>query len=365
MASKQKIKAAILYETNTPLQIEEVDLDQPQEGEIRVKVMAVGLCHTDLHALEGDIPVPMPTVLGHEGAGIVDEIGKGVTTMKPGDHVILSFGFCGKCRQCVAGMPILCEVFWPLLFQGTLLRGQRRLSKDGQALNHFCLQSSFAEYVVVNQETAITIRKDAPFDKVVSLACGASTGIGSVINVAKLEAGASVAIFGCGGLGLNAILAARMVGALKIIAVDILENKLDAAKDLGANDVINASKEDPVKRIVELTGSGADYTFEFVGNVNVITQAIQSVRLGGKTISVGAVPGQIRIEALDLLSKTIIFPMMGFIKPTIDIPRYVDLYMEGKLPLDKIISSKYGLKDINSAVEAIKNGEIVKAVICP
>jgi Zn-dependent alcohol dehydrogenase len=367
MAATKKIKAAVLYKPNTPMKVEEVDLEEPQEGEIRVKIVAVGLCHTDLHAAEGIMPVPMPVVLGHEGAGIVDKVGRGVTTVKEGDHVVLAAngGFCGRCRQCALGMPILCEAFFPRLLEGTLPRGQRRLSKNGQELNHFCYQSSFAEYAIMDQESAIKIREDAPLDKVTVLSCGASTGIGSVINVAQVEAGASVAIFGCGGLGLSAIMAAKLVGAEKIIGVDVLENKLEAARDLGASHVINASKEDPVARIIELTGGGADYTFELVGNVNVVAQAIYAVRLGGKCICAGAVPGELTINVFALNTKTLIFPLLGFIRPTLDIPRYIDLYMEGKLPLDKLTTRTYRLSEINAAFEALKKGEVLRSVILP
>jgi Zn-dependent alcohol dehydrogenase len=360
-----KIKAAILYQPKTPLKVEEVDLEEPQEGEIRVKITAIGLCHTDLRAIEGDLPVPMPVVLGHEGAGIVDKVGSGVTTVKLDDHVVLAPAFCGRCRWCVTGMPILCEVFRPLRARGTLLRGQRRLRKNSQELSHLFSQGSFAEYVVVNQESAIKIREDAPLDKIASLACGASTGIGSVLNVARVEAGARVAIFGCGGLGLSAIMAAKLVGAGMIIGVDILENKLEAARDLGASHVINASKEDAVARILELTEGGADYTFEFVGNVSIIAEAINSVRPGGKCISAGAGPGQLSINTAVLLTKTVIFPMLGFIRPTFDVPRYVDLYMQGKLPLDRLVTRAYRLSEINDAIQAMENGEVLRSVIHP
>jgi Zn-dependent alcohol dehydrogenase len=365
MPDNQKIKAAVLYAANAPFKFEEIELEDPGPGEIKVKIEAVGLCHTDLHAAEGGMPIPLPIVLGHEGAGIVEKIGSGVNQVKPGDHVVLASGFCGRCSQCARGMPVLCEVFRPVLFKGTLLGGQRRLKKDGQWLNHFGAQSSFAEYAVVNQETAIKIRPDAPLDKVALFACGASTGISSVLNAAQVMPGASVAIFGCGGLGLSAVMAARLVGAGKIIAVDIAENKLESARDLGATHGINSTKEDPVKRIIELTGGGVDYSFEFVGNVSVITQALVAVRSGGKCISSGAVPGNLNINAMALLTKTIIFPMMGFMRQAVDIPRFIDLYMDGKLPLDKLISRTYPLSEINAASTALRKGELLRGMLIP
>lgn len=365
MVATQKIKAAVLYKYNTPFKVEEVELEAPQEGEIKVKIMAVGVCHTDVHAAEGHLPVPVPAVLGHEGAGIVEEVGKGVTTVKPGDHVVLTAAFCGRCRQCATGLPIMCEVFSPLLFQGTLLRGERRLRKNGQKINHAFIQSSFAEYAIVNQEAAVKIREDAPLDKMALFACGASTGIGSVVNVARVEMGASVAIFGCGGLGISAVIAAKLIGAGKIICVDVSENKLKAARDCGASHVINPKKEDPVARIIELTGGGADYTFEFVGNVDVIAQALYAVRTGGKCISAGAAPGELKVNAQALLSKTITFPMIGGIYPTLHIPRWVDLYMQGKLPIDKLVTRTYPLSEINTAVEALKKGEALRSILLP
>jgi S-(hydroxymethyl)glutathione dehydrogenase/alcohol dehydrogenase len=365
MFHTRKIRAAILYQPRTPLKIEEVDLEEPREGEVRVKIAAVGLCHTDLHAIQGDLPAPMPVVLGHEGAGIVDEVGSGVTTLQPGDHVILAPASCGRCRQCVTGMPVLCEVFRPLLFQGTLLGGQRRLKKNGKELNHFCLQSSFAEYAVVNQEGAIKIRHDAPLDKLTFLACGASTGIGSVINIARVGAGESVAIFGCGGLGLSAIMAAKLVGAGKIIGVDMLGNKLEAARDLGASHVINSSKEDAVARIIELTEGGADYSFEFVGDEDVVPQAVNAVRPGGKCIIAGATHGTLKIEARALGSRTLIGSRLGFIRPAFDIPRYVGLYMEGNLPLDRLVTRTYSLNEINDAIDDLEKGKVLRGVILP
>ena len=276
-----KIKAAILYEFQAPLNVEEVDLEPPQEGEVLVKLAGVGVCHADLDISKGSFPISMPVVLGHEGAGIVEQVGAGVTTVKPGDHVVLTgAASCGKCRNCVSGIPSLCEVFGPLLFKGTLPRGQKRLSKNGQDLNHIFMQSSFAEYAVVPQEAAIKVREDAPLDTIGFLGCGGMTGIGSVVNTARVEAGASVVIFGCGGVGMSALIAARLVGAGKLIAVDALDYKLSVAEELGASHTINATSENLVRHIKQITEGGADYAFAAVGRADAIAQAFDAVRPG-------------------------------------------------------------------------------------
>jgi len=286
------MKAAILYEPKKALIIEDIPIPEPKDGEVLVKLAATGVCHTDLHPVKGDMPVPLPIVLGHEGAGIVEKTGKAVTTLKPGDHVVLSvMPYCGKCRSCLSGRPYLCEFGWQNVFGGTMLDGSRRLRKpDGVELSHFFCQSSFAEYAVVDERTAVKIRDDAPLDKVCVMGCGASTGIGTVVNTAKVEAGASVAVFGCGGVGLCAIMASRLVGAGKIIAVDVVEGKLDLASEFGATHTINARKENPVEKVREITLGGADYSMEFIGNVDAMAQAYDSTRPGGKAIVVGAAP---------------------------------------------------------------------------
>jgi len=362
-----KIKAAILYELNTPLKVEEVELDGPKEGEVLVKLVGTCVCHTDISVAQGHLPAPTPIVLGHEGAGIVEQLGPQVSTLKPGDHVVLTgVASCGKCRNCVKGLRVMCEVFRPSLFQGILPGGQRRLSKDGQQLNHFFMQSSFAEYAVVPQEAAIKVRPDAPLQKLGLLGCGALTGIGSVINKAKVEVGASVAIFGCGGVGLSALMAARLVGAGKIIAVDTLDYKLKMAKELGASETINASRENVVERINQLTGGGADYTFVAVGSADVIVQAFDAIRPGGKCILAGATPvgTKVSLDALTLMrEKTIMGCTMGSSRPTLDIPNYVELYMDGRLPIDRLVTRSYPLAEINSAFAVLEEGQVIKPVI--
>jgi len=285
------MKAAVLYEVNKPLQVEEVTLDKPQDHEVLIKLMATGTCHSDLHFMKGDMPVPTPVVVGHEGAGIVEKVGPGVTTLKPGDHVVLMVGFsCGKCYFCAGGRPTLCVENLPIQMMATLPGGGKRLRKGDQELHHLFGLACFAEYAVVHERSAVKIREDAPLEVVCVLGCGTSTGIGAVLNTAGLRAGESIVIYGCGGVGLGAVMAAKLAGAGMIIAVDKLDRKLEMAKELGADHLINASREDPKAKVMELTGAGADYALECIGNVDVMAQAFGSIHNGGKCIVVGMAP---------------------------------------------------------------------------
>jgi S-(hydroxymethyl)glutathione dehydrogenase/alcohol dehydrogenase len=362
------MKAAILYEINKPLVIEDIPIPQPRDNEVLVKIVATGVCHTDLHPIKGDLPVPLPIVLGHEGAGIVKKVGNGVKNLKEGDHVILPvMPFCGACPSCHMGKPYLCLTTAPLLFAGTMVDGTKRLFREnGEELNHFFCQSSFAEYAVADFRGAVKIREDAPLDKVAVFGCGATTGIGSIVNTAKVEAGARIAIFGCGGVGLSAIMAARMVGAGLIIAVDITESKLKMAQEFGAHITINGSNENPVERILEITNGGVDYAFEFIGNVNVMEQAYNSSRPGGMTVIIGSAPAgaKLSIDPAGLLyEKTIMGTIAGSFRAGIDIPRYVELYMQKKIDLDKLITNSFPLEEINQAFEVMKKGEVGRSVI--
>jgi len=361
------MKAAVLYETNTPLKVEKVTLDEPQANEVLVKIMATGVCHSDLHFMKGEMPVPVPVVPGHEGAGIVEKIGPGVTTLQPGDHVVMMVAFsCGKCRYCIEGKPTMCVENLPIQSMATLPGGGIRLHKGEQALNHMFGLASYAEYVVVHERSCVKVREDAPLDVVCLLGCGTSTGIGAAINSTGIKPGESIAIFGCGGVGLSAVMGAKLAGAGKIIAVDTLSRKLKMAQKLGADYVINAKKEDPMIKVMELTGGGADYALECIGNVNVMTQAFASIRFGGKLIVVGMAPlgSLLSIATYEfLLGKTISGTVQGDINPQIDIPRYIDLYMNGKLPIDKLITKTYGLDQINEAFEALEKGQVIRSVI--
>jgi S-(hydroxymethyl)glutathione dehydrogenase/alcohol dehydrogenase len=361
------MKAAVLYEPNTPLKIEKVTLDEPQANEVLVKIAATGMCHSDLHFMKGEMPTVMPVVPGHEGAGIVEKVGPGVTSLAPGDHVVMMVSFsCGKCQYCVAGKPTLCVENLPIMSTATLPGGAMRLHKGKDELHHLFGLASYAEYAVVHERSCVKVREDAPLDVVCLLGCGTSTGIGAAINTASIRPGESIAIFGCGGVGLSAVMGAKLAGAGKIIAVDTLDRKLVMANKLGADFMINASQDDPIVKIMEITGGGADYALECIGNVDVMTQAFTSIRYGGKLIVVGMAPlgTTLNIATYEfLLGKGVTGTVQGDINPQIDIPRYVDLYMNGKLPIDKLISKTYSLDEINEGFEALEKGEIIRSVI--
>jgi len=362
------VKAAILYEINQPLKVEAIEIPRPATNEILVKIKAVGVCHTDLHPIKGDIPVPLPIVLGHEGAGIVEEIGEGVTTVQPGDHVVLfPAPACGRCICCATGQPYLCMVAGPLLFAGTMMDGTKRLkTPDGKELNSFFLQSSFAEYSVVHETAAIKVDKDLPIEKMAAFSCGMSTGLGMVRNTAKVVPGSRVAIFGCGGVGLMAMWSAKLVPASMIIGVDKIAGKLDMAKEFGATHVIDASREDPVEKIIELTGGGADYSFECIGNVKAMEQACSAVHPGGMTVIAGAAGAdeKVCIEALPFVTGNIVMGTVGGSTiPSVDIPKNIELYKKGLLPLDKFISRTYALEEINQAFEAMQKGEVARSIV--
>ncbi len=366
-----KMRAAILEQWNTPLVVEEVELDDPKDKEVLVKLVATAVCHSDLHCIKGDLATQPPVVLGHEGAGIVEKVGKNVTDVQPGDRVVVTVApYCGKCPACMMGVPTSCETDpHTAALMGTMADGTKRLKrKNGDELSHFMAQASFAEYAVVEESATVKVRNDAPLDVVCLLGCGASTGIGAVINKARVKAGSSVAVFGCGGVGLTIIMAAKLVGAHPIVAVDLLDSKLEMARQFGATTLVNASNEDPVVRIAAECGGGVDYSFEAIGKPEVMTQAFHSVyaRPGGMAVVLGLAPigTTFSIEAWRFMKEvTITGCVMGSVRPKIDIPRYIDLFMAGKLPLDKLVSARYSLDQINDAIKDTLEGKIIRGVI--
>jgi S-(hydroxymethyl)glutathione dehydrogenase / alcohol dehydrogenase len=361
-----KMKAAVLYEARTPLVVESVDLDDPKEGEVLVRMASAGVCHSDYHVMKGEWSLPLPMVLGHEAAGVVEGIGAGVTLVKPGDHVILNFRpNCGWCRYCAIGRPVLCNgadtLRW-VMFDGSV-----RLHKGSQDIYHFARTASFAEYAVVPQAGAVPVRPDMPLDKACLVGCSVMTGIGAVINTAKVQPGSSVVVVGCGGIGLNIIQGAVLAGAERIIAVDVLENKLAYAREFGATDIIDASPGDTVARIQDLTDGGADYAFEAIGNSRTILQAYESTRLGGVTTIVGMAPedDQVTLNALSIprTEKVIMGSWYGSARPWVDLPKMVDLYLSGRIKVDPLISRTYPLEEINSAYEALEKGEVARSIL--
>jgi len=366
-----KIKAALLEQLITPLKVEEVELDEPKDNEVLVRMVATGVCHTDLHCIKGDLLSPLPIVLGHEGAGIVEKVGRNVTGLQPGDKVVVTVApYCGKCPACMMGVPTSCETDpQTAMLMGTMADGTKRLRRsNGDELNHFMSQSSFAEYAVVESSATVKVRDDAPLDIVCLLGCGASTGIGAVINKARVKAGSSVAVFGCGGVGLSVIMAAKLVGAQQIVAVDLLDSKLEMAREFGATVLVNASGEDPVAKIAIECGGGVDYSFEVIGNPTAISQAFHSVyaRPSGMAVVLGLAPigATFSIEAWRFMREVVITGCtLGSIKPQLDIPRYVDMFMDGALPLDKLVSEHYSLDKVNDAVKDTLEGKIIRGVL--
>ena len=361
-----QIKAAVLYEPRTPLVVEDVELDEPREGEVLVRMASTGICRSDYHAMLGEWTVPLPIVLGHEAAGVVERVGPGVTKSRPGDHVVLNFRpNCGWCKYCIAGRPVLCggstTPRW-MLFDGTT-----RLHKGDSRINHYARIASFAEYAVVPETGAVPIRKDMPLDKASLIGCAVMTGVGAVANAAKIEVGSTVAVFGCGGVGLNVIQGARLAGAERIIAVDVLESKLAYARQFGATDILDGSSGDPAQRIVDMTDGGVDYAFDAFGAAKTLEQAYDSVHLGGMAVAVGMAPedDKLQIPALSLprTEKALLGTWYGSARPWLDLPKMVNFYMAGRLKIDEMVTHEYGLDEINEAYDALERGENARAII--
>ena len=360
------MKAAVLYEKFQPLVIENLELESPREHEVLVRLAASGVCHSDLHYIKGDREHPMPVVLGHEGAGIVEEIGPGVTYAQPGDHVVLSFvPTCGYCSYCVRGRQNLCEARYQL--KGKMLDGTTRLRNGSQEIHHFNGLSTFGEYAVVPEDSLVKIREDAPLDRVALIGCGVPTGVGAVINTAKVRPGSSVVVIGAGGVGLNVVQGAVLAGAESIIAVDIYGNKLENALEFGATHMVDASLDDVIDRVRDITrGEMADYAFEVIGSTNAINQALATTKRGGTTVVVGVAPSgaELTIDPDFLhLDRILMGCTYGSCYPRADMPMLVDLYMARRLKLDELISATLKLEDLNSGFEALDQGEVARTII--
>lgn len=361
-----QIKAAVLYEPNQPLVVEHVDLDEPQAGEVLVKMAAAGVCHSDYHIMKGEWGSPLPVVLGHEGAGVVERVGPGVTRLSPGQPVILNFrANCGTCHYCTIGRPVLCNgVSTP---RTAMFDGTSRLHKDGMVIHHMARTACFAEYTVVPESGAVAVREDMPLDKACLVGCAVMTGVGAVTNTARIEPGATVAVIGCGGVGLNAVQGAALAGAGRIIAVDMLHNKLEFAREFGATDVVNAGNGDAVARVVEMTGGGVDYAFEAIGKSTTIAQAYEMLALGGTAVIVGMAPedDEVTLNALSFprTERSIVGSWYGGARPWVDLPKMADLYMNGRLKIDAMISRTYPLDEINIAYDALAAGEVARSII--
>lgn len=361
------MKAAVLYEPGQPLVIEDLELDPPKAGEVKIKIAANGACHSDLHVMTGDMRSPLPIVLGHEAAGIVKEVGAGVTSVKEGDHVVLSLTpVCGTCHYCTKGRPELCTS--KPQQPGVLLDGTTRLHKNGQDIYHFSFMASFAEEAVVPESCGIKIRDDIPLDRACLVGCGVMTGVGAAINTAKVQPASSVAVIGCGGVGLNVIQGSAIAGARQIIAIDLLDNKLAYAKTFGATHCINPSKDDPWRSVLDLTGGrGVDFAFEVISTPKTIELAFKMTAPGGVCTIVGVCRDGSRISlnpnAFLSMEKVLTGSYYGSARPRIDMPNLLDMYMSGKLKIDELVSRTFPLEQVNEAYDLLKQGEVARSVI--
>lgn len=366
-----KVKAAVAWKSGAPLSVEDVDLAGPKPGEVVVEIRSTGVCHTDAFTLSGEDPEGLfPAILGHEGAGVVVEVGSEVRSLKPGDHVIpLYTPECRSCSYCTSGKTNLCQAIRETQGRGVMPDGTSRFSIDGEPIHHYMGTSTFANFTVVPEIALARIREDAPFDKVCYIGCGVTTGIGAVINTAKVEPGATVIVFGLGGIGLNVIQGARLVGASRIVGVDTNPSKCKLAEEFGMTDFVNPKEagDDLVAHLVNLTGGGADYTFECIGNVHTMRQALECCHKGwGESVIVGvAGAGQeISTRPFQLVTGRVWRgTAFGGARGRTDVPKIVDWYMDGKIRIDPLITHQMPLKEINQAFELMHSGASIRSVV--
>lgn len=368
-----KIKAAVIREISGPFHIEEIELDDPRDDEVLVRIVSSGICGTDLGARDGHLPIPPPPfVFGHEGAGIVEKVGSHVTKLNPGDHVVLGWASCGSCLFCRSGNDPYCIEFFPLNFSGLRSDGSPTLKKDKEIIHGaFFGQSSFANFTLVHERNVVKVRKDIPLEILGPMGCGIRTGAGAVINSLHPNPGSSIAIFGVGPVGMSAILGAILCGCTTIIAVDINQDRLEMAKKLGVTHIINPKYTDPVSEIQKITGSGVDFSLECVGNPRVLRQAVDSLIRGGPRCGVcgliGVVPPgtEVSLDMEKLLNgRTVKGIIAGDSVADIFIPTLIELYQQGRFPFDQLITF-YSFEDINKAVKDMAEGKVIKPVLRP
>lgn len=357
------MKAAVFREVNVPMEIEEIQISKPRPREVLVRTLAAGICHSDMHFYNGTYPGQVPMVLGHESAGIVEAVGSDVHYVKPGDHIITCLSvFCGHCEKCLTGHLSLCQ-------EPEMSRGkdeEPRISQNDTPMGQFAQLGSFAEMMLVHEHALVKIREDMPMDRAALIGCGVTTGVGAVIHTAAVEPGSTVAVIGCGGIGLSCINGAAIAGASKIIAVDMVASKLDLARKFGATDVVDASAGNAVEEIIEMTGGGVHYSFEAIGLKATAEQAFQMLRAGGTATIIGMIPpgDMVSLHGVDFLSeKKIQGSMMGSNRFRVDMPRFVDFYLQGRLHLDDLVSARIKLADVNEGMAALETGEIARSVI--
>lgn len=361
-----EIQAAVVKKLNDPFYIENVVLDEPKSNEVLIRIVASGICHSDATVVNGDLPFPFPNVLGHEGAGIVEKVGENVTTVQPGDHVVLGFAYCGHCDHCKQGLPGACVDFVKLNNTGIMKDGTTRLHKDGEDLAEFFGQSSFATYSVADENNVVKVPKDVDLRLLGPLGCGLMTGSGTVLNNLQPKVGSSLAVFGTGAVGLAGLMAASIAGCDKIIAVDIHDSRLELAKEVGATHVINSRNVDVIEKIKEITGGqGANYAMDTTGVPAVIETALRSLTIKGVLATVAVSLKDITINpTVDLVtfSRTIVGVIEGDAIPQIYIPKLINFYKKGRFPFDKLVKY-YKFADINQAFEDSKNGTTIKPII--
>lgn len=372
-----QVKAAVLYQMGLdtpyaqtqPLHIEMVELDAPQVGEVLVEVVSAGLCHSDLSVIDASRPRVMPMVLGHEAAGIVREVGAGVSEFRPGDHVVFSFvPACGRCVYCATGRAALCENGAKANTAGSLLSGGRRFhNPSGGECHHHLGVSAFSQFTVAAQESLVKIDPTLNLQTAALFGCAVLTGVGAVFNTAQVAPGTAVAVFGMGGVGLGTVMGARAAGAYPVIAVDLLDDKLAVARSVGASHTVNASTTNPVEAVRDLTGGGAHYTFEGVGSERVLLQAYEATRRGGMTVTMGLPhpSRQLSISAVSLVAeeRTLKGSYMGSAVPRRDIPRFISLYQAGLLPVEKLHTHTLALDDINAGFDRLARAEAVRQLV--
>ncbi len=356
------------YATSTPLQITEIDLDPPGPGEVLLRVRAAGLCHSDLSVIDGNRPRPLPMVLGHEAAGVVEELGAGVTDLAVGDHVVTAFvPSCGQCEPCVDGRPALCEPGLAVNTAGTLLSGERRLHRGAEPLNHHLGVSAFSEYATVARNSVVRVDRSLPFAEAALFGCAVITGTGAVINTADLQPGKRVAVVGLGGVGLAALLGARVREPAMLIAVDLSAAKLALAQSLGATHVVRADDPDCAEQIRALTRGGVDVAFEMAGSVRAMELAYKVTRRGGLTVTAGLSHPQamFSIPHVGIVAeeRTIKGSYLGSCVPERDIPRYIEWYQQGLLPVNRLLSETLQLSEINAGFDRLASGATVRQVV--
>lgn len=362
-----KVNAAVTRAKHAPMSLEVLDLADPRDGEILVRVVATGVCHTDIAMRDQTYPVPQPIVLGHEGAGVVEKVGRGVTKVAVGDHVVMSYNSCGHCDSCNEHAPNYCHDFFGHNFAGVRPDGTSALSKGGEVIHgNFFGQSSFANFALCHERNVVKVSKDAPLELLGPLACGIQTGAGAVINALKVGAGRTIAVFGAGSVGLSAVMAARVVGAVTIVAVDVVPERLTMAKNLGATHTLNPKEVDVVAEIMKISGTGVDFAFESTGIPAVIRNAMESLAPRGTCGIVGAasLDTEITLNAMHLMTagRSIRGIVEGDSTPDVFIPQLIELYRQGRFPFDKLVSF-YPYEKINQAVEDAETGKAIKPII--